>query len=138
MALPHDAPLSEITAVFGAICVDLGISCKPEALRAFLRRSPVSEGSAPRLAAWDPFRGGVLQAFFSLLGDGDTTRQLGIPRAPRTGPDPYRVVVKRRLDLGLASLGNFRLSWEELGPAQRALLGGVALFAPLDSELNLE
>ena len=48
------------------------------------------------------------------------------------------MVVKRRLDLGLASLGNFRLSWEELGPAQRALLGGVALFAPLDSELELE
>ena len=47
-------------------------------------------------------------------------------------------VVKRRLDLGLASLSNFRLTWEELGPAQRALLGGVALFAPLDSELDLE
>ena len=44
----------------------------------------------------------------------------------------------RRLDLGLSSLRSFRLSWEELGPALRALLGGVALFAPLDSELELD
>ena len=79
-----------------------------------------------------------MRASFSLLGDWCPTRQLGVPRAPRSGPQPYREVVMRRLDLGLASLSSFRLSWEELGPAERALLGGVALFAPLDSELDLE
>ena len=35
-------------------------------------------------------------------------------------------------------MSSFRFSREELGPAERALLGGVALFAPLDSELELE
>ena len=84
MALPQDAPLPQITAVFGAICGDLGISCKPEALRAFLRRPPATGGSFPGLYAWDPFRGGILHASFSLLGDEDITRQLGVPRAPRS------------------------------------------------------
>ena len=79
-----------------------------------------------------------MHASFSLLADRCPTRQLGVPRAPGSGPQPYREVVMRRLDLGLASLSSFRLSWEELGPAERALLGGVALFAPLDSELELE
>ena len=112
MALPSDAPIQQITTVFGAICVDLGISCKPEALRAFLRQPP-PHGQTPALQAWDPFRGGVMYASFSLLGDRCPTRQLGVPRAPGSGPQPYREVVMRRLDLGLASLSNFRLSWEE-------------------------
>ena len=79
-----------------------------------------------------------MHASFSLLGDMCPTRQLGVPRAPRSGPQSYRDVVMRRLDLGLASLSSFRLSWEELGPAMRALIGGVALFAPLDSELEFD
>ena len=79
-----------------------------------------------------------MHASFSLLGDMCSTRQLGVPRDPRSGPQPYREVVMRRLDLGLTSLSSFRLSWEELGPAMRALIGGVALFAPLDSELEFD
>ena len=39
IASTRDAALQPVLTVFGAICVDLWISCKPEALRAFLRSS---------------------------------------------------------------------------------------------------
>ena len=61
IASARDAALQPVLTVFGAICVDLGISCKPEALRAFLRSSR-REFDSLALTAWDPFRGGSTRA----------------------------------------------------------------------------
>jgi hypothetical protein len=46
LALANDAATRPLLDTFGATCVDLGISCKPEALRLFLRRS-LKEGEPP-------------------------------------------------------------------------------------------
>ena len=42
LALAADPALAPRVGVFGAACQDLGISCKPAALRLFLRRDPPS------------------------------------------------------------------------------------------------
>ena len=137
LALAGDASLGPTVGVFGAACQDLGISCKPSALRLFLRRSTGPAEVLPRLSAWDPFVGGPVE--FPLLprGDSEASSHLGVPRAPALSVAPSCARVQAKLELGASTLAGFSLAWDELGPAAQALLGGVANYAPLDSQLSL-
>ena len=136
-ALANEAGLRDLLAVFGAACEDLGISCKPEALRLYLRRKLDSGETPPTLRAWNPQSGAFTSYTATILEDTVPTRQLGVPRGPRAGSTEYRRRIQDKLDIGMASLQGLHLTWDELGLAARALLGGAANFAPLDSELPL-
>ena len=124
-------------AAFGAAREDLGISRKPDALRLYLRRALRPNEQPPPLRAWNPLTGEFATHVPTILTDTTPTRQLGVPRGPRAGIHECRGRVQNKLDLGLASLQGLHLTWDELGLATRALLGGAANFAPLDSELPL-
>ena len=89
------------------------------------------------MRAWDPLNGQPVQRQATILADDAPTRQLGVPRAPAMLRNHYQPQVQERLNLGLSSLSSLSLKWDELGLAARALLGGAANFAPLDSELPL-
>ena len=49
--MANEDSVRDLMAVFSAACVDLGISCKPDALRLFFRRKLKPFESAPPLKA---------------------------------------------------------------------------------------
>ena len=136
-AFSYNPILVPSKGVFGAVCQDLGISCKPEALRVYLRRPTGPDAPPPAMPAWDPIKGQLVQVGATLMADDTPTRQLGVPRAPLARSNAYQLRVQEKMNVALASLAAMHLEWDEVGPAVRALLGGTANYSPLDSELPL-
>ena len=107
---------------FGAVCQDLGISCKPEARRFYLRRPTEPGAPLPARPAWDPVKGQPASVDATLMADDQPTRPLGLPRAPLGRPNAYQLREQKKINVTLASLASMRLQWDEGGPAVRALL----------------
>ena len=97
--------------VFGAVCQDLGISCKPEALRVYLRRPTGPDAPPPAMPAWDPIKGQLVQVGATLMADDSPTRQLGVPRAPLARSNAYQLRVQEKMNVALASLAAMHLEW---------------------------
>ena len=104
----------------------------------FLRRPLQPAEAPPGLRAWNPFTGAPEEFPATVLTDHDDTKQLGVHRGPRASTARYCTKVQEKLNFGLTLLSSAHLSWDEIGPAARAFLGGAANYAPLDSELPLE